>query len=45
MYYLVTDDMFRSMLRHLQVGCKQTNVFRNETCLHNTRSKDCSDSL
>jgi len=43
MYYLVTDDMFRPMLRHLQVGCKQTNVFRNEMCLHNTRFKDCSD--
>lgn len=43
MYYLVTGDMFRPTLRHLQVGCKETNVFRNETCLHNTRFKDCSD--
>jgi hypothetical protein len=44
MYYLVIEDMFRPMLlRHLQVGWKQRNVFRNETYLYYKRFKDCSD--
>jgi hypothetical protein len=44
MYYLVNENMFWPMLlRYLQVGWKQRNVFRNETYLHYTRFKVCSD--